>query len=52
MWPSSAAATPAPVSSEVRGYHIFRWSRDGLMFWAISDLNANELRTFVELEQK
>jgi anti-sigma factor RsiW len=37
----------APVSSDVRGYHMMTWSADGLTYWAVSDLNREELREFV-----
>jgi anti-sigma factor RsiW len=32
--------------SEVGGYHVLRWSRDGLTWRAVSDLDVAELRTF------
>jgi anti-sigma factor RsiW len=36
---------------DVRGYHALRWARGGLACWAVSDLNAEELREFVRLLQ-
>jgi anti-sigma factor RsiW len=39
----------APVSSVVDGYNILRWTDDGVTYWAISDLDAQELLTFVKL---
>jgi anti-sigma factor RsiW len=32
--------------SEVGGYHVLRWSKDGLTWRAVSDLDVAELRTF------
>ena len=32
--------------SEVGGYHLMRWSKDGLTWRAVSDLDVAELRTF------
>ena len=32
--------------SEVGGYHLIRWSKDGMTWRAVSDLDAAELRTF------
>jgi len=29
------------------GYHILHWTAGGMRFWAVSDLNAAELREFV-----
>jgi anti-sigma factor RsiW len=31
------------------GYNFVRWSQDGMVFWAVSDLNAAELREFAGL---
>jgi anti-sigma factor RsiW len=31
------------------GYNILRWTDDGVTYWAISDLDAQELSTFVQL---
>jgi anti-sigma factor RsiW len=47
VWPGDAAA--ARQSSERRGYHIIGWSRGGLTYWAVSDLNEGELRDFAQL---
>jgi len=33
------------------GYNVQRWNRDGMAFWAVSDLNAQELAEFVRLWQ-
>jgi anti-sigma factor RsiW len=42
IWPSN---DPAPVKIEtVEGYNVASWSRGGMAFRAISDLNAGELR--------
>jgi anti-sigma factor RsiW len=32
-----------------RGYHMVRWKEAGLRYWVISDLNMEELRSFVTL---
>jgi anti-sigma factor RsiW len=38
--------TPTYVGS-VRGFHVHHWIRDGMSFWAVSDLNDGELTQFV-----
>jgi anti-sigma factor RsiW len=44
MWPdSSAAAEPARAGSR-NGYNLLSWSRNGVAYAAVSDLNADELR--------
>ena len=32
-----------------RGYNVVAWSADGLAYWAVSDLNQDELREFATL---
>jgi anti-sigma factor RsiW len=49
-WP---AATPSTGTTETRnGYHLESWSSNGMMFWAVSDLNETELRKFVSRYQQ
>jgi anti-sigma factor RsiW len=47
---------PSPQDKEIpvegltrRGYNLFYWSQSGTIFWAISDLNRQELEDFVNL---
>jgi len=50
-WPAPQAGdTPAAV--EVRqGYNQIHWTQAGMTYWAVSDLNAEELHAFVQLVQ-
>jgi anti-sigma factor RsiW len=34
------------------GYNILPWAHDGFEFWAVSDVNAGDLRAFADLEMK
>ncbi|HJZ76108.1 MAG TPA: anti-sigma factor [Vicinamibacterales bacterium] len=34
------------ASRSIRGFHVRHWTRDGMAFWAVSDLNDAELTTF------
>jgi anti-sigma factor RsiW len=44
VWPSSS---PAGVTTASRdGYNIENWSEDGLIFWAVSDVNAADVNKF------
>ncbi len=45
IWPGR---TPARART-VQGYHGLAWSRDGMVFRAVSDLNAAELGDFETL---
>jgi anti-sigma factor RsiW len=47
-WPSSEASDSPPKLITRNGYQLFRWTKNGMNYWAISDLNAAELQTFVE----
>jgi anti-sigma factor RsiW len=38
-----------PVYLERQGYHLAHWANNERAFWVVSDLNAEELRQFVEL---
>jgi len=47
-WPAeSGAGDRPPVGSDVRGYHMMTWRSGGLTYWAVSDLNPQELGQFV-----
>jgi anti-sigma factor RsiW len=39
----------APRHLVRRGYNVVAWSADGLAYWAVSDLNEDELREFAAL---
>jgi anti-sigma factor RsiW len=42
--------TPLEITS-VRGFHVRHWSRDGMSFWAVSDLSDAELTEFARTLQ-
>jgi anti-sigma factor RsiW len=44
LWPSADGADSAPRDLVHRGYNMVTWSRSGIVYWAISDLNIAELR--------
>ncbi|HEV1283832.1 MAG TPA: hypothetical protein VNU44_00915 [Bryobacteraceae bacterium] len=44
VWP---AAATADASQTRNGFHMESWSGNGMVFWAVSDLNETELRQFV-----
>jgi anti-sigma factor RsiW len=49
IWPQNEAHDIlAPRALSKHGYHVLHWSNGGMMFWAISDLNVVELKTFFE----
>lgn len=42
-------ADTAPESREIGGYHLLRWERGGLSYWAVSDVAMADLRDFAGL---
>jgi anti-sigma factor RsiW len=47
VWPAEGAAS-APETAQRQGYNIVHWQADGMALWAVSDLEAKELRQFAE----
>jgi anti-sigma factor RsiW len=50
VWPA-ADRNARLEENAVRGFHLRHWVRDGMSFWAVSDLNDTELTTFVRALQ-
>jgi anti-sigma factor RsiW len=49
MWPENAVS---PLHSTMRnGYNLLHWQNGGLEYWAVSDLNPQELQEFAGLIQ-
>jgi anti-sigma factor RsiW len=49
VWPENAGLDSSPAAGSHSGYNFLRWHRDGMAFWAVSDLNAQELAEFSRL---
>jgi anti-sigma factor RsiW len=45
----SAGADSGPQARELGGYHLLEWRKNNLSFWAVSDVDARDLRTFADL---
>ena len=52
VWPaagdSAAAVTTAPVLAQQQGYSVVHWTEGGMALWAVSDVEAGQLREFAE----
>jgi anti-sigma factor RsiW len=46
VWPESGAEEKETVASE-QGYHVVQWRHDNMRYAAVSDVNAEELKSFV-----
>jgi anti-sigma factor RsiW len=51
IWPASDSGETATDTRTVRGFQVRHWTRSGMAFWAVSDLNDMELDQFVRALQ-
>jgi anti-sigma factor RsiW len=49
VWPAAERGESDVKAFSRRGYNLASWTAAGLKFWAVSDLNADELRDFARL---
>jgi len=50
VWPEPAASSAAVPLAQVEGLNVLSWTKDGMVWWAVSDMEAsemNELRTLL-----
>jgi anti-sigma factor RsiW len=50
VWPTGkdgGLSSPLPQAAARNGYNAVHWSQNGMDFWAVSDLEAQKLNTFV-----
>ena len=43
MWPAPTDEAKPPRMETAKGYNLLSWSRNGVTYWAVSDLNSGEL---------
>ncbi len=51
IWPSAVGERQGPPAVAFQGYHLLRWTRSGLTFWAVSDVNEADLESLARLFQ-
>ena len=49
VWPVAAGSSSMQTIQPQQGYNMMRWSHGGFEFWAVSDVNAQDLADFVRL---
>lgn len=49
IYPSKNESEGEPQTLQIQGYNLIRWNKSGMIFWAISDLNFDELQEFSNL---
>jgi anti-sigma factor RsiW len=52
IWPSESGHNTAVESFTKDGYNVSHWENNGFVFWAVSDVNAEDLSAFAELQMK
>lgn len=51
LWPVSASDADTRLLAR-HGYNVIHWTKTGLTYWVVSDLNATELRDFAHRYQE
>ena len=52
IWPAPQAGDEAATTEMLQGYNLIHWTKARMTYWAVSDLNADELLEFVRLIQQ
>ncbi|MDT5156866.1 MAG: hypothetical protein QOH51_1223 [Acidobacteriota bacterium] len=52
IWPSEHSADSEPELTTRQGYNLIHWTRGGMTYWAVSDLNGVELQELTRLIQE
>jgi len=48
VWPEKGDAPP-PETGRHQGYNVVHWTEDGMVFWAVSDVELDQLRNFADI---
>jgi len=46
VWPAASEAAKAPKTITRQGYQLLHWADSDFNYWAVSDVNPNDLQTF------
>jgi len=46
VWPAASDASKAPKTITRQGYQLLHWADSDFNYWAVSDVNVNDLQTF------
>jgi anti-sigma factor RsiW len=49
VWPGAATPIAALGDGARNGYNVAHWTQDGMVFWAVSDVEASQLADFARL---
>ncbi len=51
IWPATGDASGGNKMAVRQGYNLIHWTRAGMTYWAVSDLNISELQEFAQALQ-
>jgi anti-sigma factor RsiW len=49
VWPAKSDGSMPPQMARRQGYNIVHWMQDGMVFWAVSDVETAQLQNFAEI---
>jgi anti-sigma factor RsiW len=52
VWPAAPDETKTPKTITRQGYQLLHWVDSDFNYWAVSDVNVNDVQTFKELFEK
>jgi anti-sigma factor RsiW len=52
VWPETSGAVRSSDTRAIRGFHVRHWTRGGMSYWAVSDVNDADLDQFVHALQQ
>jgi anti-sigma factor RsiW len=52
VWPEASDAARSSDARAIRGFHVRHWTRGGMSYWAVSDVNDADLDQFVHALQQ
>jgi anti-sigma factor RsiW len=52
VWPAAGAGSQLASDRTLQGYNIVHWTANGMNFWAVSDVERNQLDDFAALWKK
>jgi anti-sigma factor RsiW len=52
VWPEGSDAIRSSEARAIRGFHVQHWTRGGMGYWAVSDVNDADLDQFVHALQQ
>jgi len=48
IWPVTKSSDSGEKEATRQGYHLFHWTRSGMTYWAVSDVEEKQLQEFVQ----